>query len=109
MPTVTLLDLPGLRARESAEPGFAAALVAVGEALNLDPNYIGAVMANESGFNPQAQNPHVDKNGESAIGLIQFMTAKAKLLGTTFQDAGVIRSVLRSALKITSSGSPGPN
>ncbi len=78
--TVALLDLPGLRTRESAEPGFAAALSAVADSLGLDPSYIGAVMSNESGFHPDAVNK--DTN---ATGLIQFMPDTAKLLGTTVQ------------------------
>lgn len=75
---ISLLDLPGLSARESAEPGFALALKGVADSLGLDPNYIGAVMSLESGFNPQA----VNKNG-GATGLIQFMPDTATALGTS--------------------------
>ena len=78
MPTLSYLDLPGLSARESAEPGFVLALSGVGERLGLDPNYLAAVMSLESGFKPDAVNP---KGG--ATGLIQFMPATATLLGTT--------------------------
>ncbi len=80
MPEVSLLDLPGLRARDSAEPGFAAALDGVGQSLGLNPSYIGAVMSLESGFRPDAVNP-----SGGASGLIQFMPATAKLLGTTVE------------------------
>ena len=76
--TVTFLDLPGLAAREKAEPGFATALAELGERLGLDPNYIGAVMSLESGFNPTAVNTQ-----GGATGLIQFMPDTAKSLGTT--------------------------
>lgn len=85
MPILSLLDLPGLSARESAEPGFALALSGVAARLGLDPNYLGAVMSLESGFDPQATNPNKDRNGESATGLIQFMPATAKLVGTTVE------------------------
>jgi len=78
MATLTYLDLPGLSAREALEPGFATALQAVADRLGLDPNYIGAVMSLESGFNPSARNA----NG-GAVGLIQFMPATATALGTS--------------------------
>lgn len=78
--TVALLDLPGLRTRESAEPGFAAALSAMAATLGLDASYIGAVMSLESGFHPDAVN-----SDGGASGLIQFMPDTAKLLGTTVQ------------------------
>ncbi len=74
----SFLNLPGLSARESAEPGFALALSAVAERLGLDPDYIGAVMSLESGYRPDAVNP---KGG--ATGLIQFMPATATGLGTS--------------------------
>lgn len=76
--TVTMLDLPGLASREKAEPGFATALTELGERLSLDPNYIGAVMSLESGFNPKAVNA-----SGGATGLIQFMPATATHLGTS--------------------------
>lgn len=76
--SVSLLDLPGLRARELAEPGFGYELAEVAQRLGLDPDYIGAVMANESGFKPEATNPH-----GFATGLIQFMPDTAVRLGTT--------------------------
>lgn len=78
METLDYLDLPGLAARERAEPGFATALAEVAQRLGLDPNYIGAVMSLESGFDPSATNPH-----GGATGLIQFMPDTATMLGTT--------------------------
>ncbi len=78
MPILSMLDLPGLSARESAEPGFVLALAQVADRLGLDPNYLGAVMSLESGFNPAAVNAH-----GGATGLIQFMPATAVLVGTT--------------------------
>ncbi len=73
-----LLDLPGLRAREAAEPGFSAALAALGSRLQLNPSFIGAVMSLESGIKPDAVNP-----SGGATGLIQFMPATATGLGTS--------------------------
>lgn len=48
--------------------------------LNIDPNYLMAAMAFETGetFSPSVKNP-----GSSATGLIQFMRATAAGLGTT--------------------------
>lgn len=93
MTLLSFLDLPGLSARESVEPGFALALSGVGTRLNLDPNYIAAVMSLESGFNPQARNPNLDRNGESATGLIQFMPATAKLVGTTVEALAAMTAI----------------
>lgn len=76
-PPVTLLDLPGLRARDAAEPGFARALDAMARSLGLDPNGIAAVMSLESGVNPGAVNKE-----SGATGLVQFMPATAVAFGT---------------------------
>ncbi len=48
------------------------------ERLGIDPNWLMLVMNSESGLNPQAENPTT-----KATGLIQFMNATAKQLGTT--------------------------
>lgn len=55
-------------------------VTAAGENLSIDPNYIMACMALETGrsFNPAIKNPK-----SSATGLIQFMDSTAKALGTT--------------------------
>lgn len=73
-----LLDLPGLREREAAEPGFSAALASVASRLDLNPSYIGAVMSLESGFKPEIVNA-----SGGATGLIQFMPKTAEGLGTS--------------------------
>lgn len=77
-PAVTLLDFPGLRARDAVEPGFARALDAMGRSLGLDPNGIAAVMSLESGFNPAAVNKSTD-----ATGLVQFIPSTAAAFGTS--------------------------
>lgn len=93
VPTVTLLDLPGLSARERAEPGFAYELAQTAERLGLDPNYLGAVMSLESGFDPSARNAQ-----SKSTGLIQFMPATAITLGTSV-DA-LLRMSARSQLPL---------
>jgi hypothetical protein len=56
-------------------------LESVAKRLNIDPNWILAVMYKESRLNPQA----VNKTG-GATGLIQFMPNTAKGLGTSTAD-----------------------
>ncbi len=69
-----LWNYPGLRelGRE-----FSTALCAMCERHGWDPNAILAVMSNESGLNPAA------RNSIGATGLIQFMPATAKGIGTS--------------------------
>lgn len=59
---------------------FKQKVIEVGNELSIDPNYIMACMALETGekFNTSTKNPH-----SSATGLIQFMSDTAKDLGTT--------------------------
>lgn len=77
---ITLLDLPGLRKRITAEPSFARAIVDLSSSMGLEPNNLLGVMSSESGIDPQAVNPQ-----GGATGLIQFMPATAKALGTTVE------------------------
>lgn len=73
-----MTQILALRGIEKTSNAFRAELVRVADRLGLDPSFLGAVMANESGFNPQATNPQV-----GATGLIQFMPGTAEILGTT--------------------------
>jgi hypothetical protein len=59
---------------------FKQKVIEVGNELSIDPNYIMACMALETGekFNTSTKKPH-----SSATGLIQFMSDTAKDLGTT--------------------------
>lgn len=66
------------RGIERTTPAFRRELANVAARLKTDPNFLGAVMSRESGFRPEVVNP----NG-GATGLIQFMPATAKRLGTT--------------------------
>lgn len=63
------------------DPDFKKKLEKIAAALGTTPNAMLAVMKQESGVNPAAQN----KNG-GASGLIQFMPATARMLGTTTDD-----------------------
>ena len=58
-------------------------VVKMGEVLLVDPSYLMACMAFETGrsFDPAVQNAA----GSGAVGLIQFMPATAQALGTTTQ------------------------
>jgi len=77
---ISLLDVPGLRRLLTSEPPFARALIDMAQKLGLNPNYILGVMSNESGLRPSIVNPQ-----GGATGLIQFMPATAKGLGTTVE------------------------
>ncbi|WP_435300828.1 hypothetical protein [Escherichia coli] len=59
---------------------FKQKVIEVGDELSIDPNYIMACIALETGekFNTSIKNPH-----SSATGLIQFMSDTAEDLGTT--------------------------
>jgi hypothetical protein len=63
---------------ESTTPAFRAELAALADRLDVNPDYLAAVMSRESGFNPAATNPQ-----SKATGLIQFMPRTAHALGTT--------------------------
>ena len=63
------------------DPDFKEKLEKIAKALGTTPNAMLAVMKQESGVNPAAQN----KSG-GASGLIQFMPDTARMLGTTTDD-----------------------
>lgn len=75
---ITFLDIPGLRKLLTVEPSFGSAMKSLAAGLGLDADAILGVMSLESGLNPQATNPT-----SKATGLIQWMPATAKALGTT--------------------------
>jgi len=62
------------------DPAFLAKLNRICEQLGVNPDHMLIVMRAESGINPQAVN-----NNGGATGLIQFMPATARSLGTTTQ------------------------
>ena len=75
-----MLDIAGLRQHTS--DGFRSALAEMGMSLGLNPSYIAAPMAVETGhtFSPSIQNPFT-----GATGLIQFMPPTATAMGTSVE------------------------
>jgi peptidoglycan hydrolase-like protein with peptidoglycan-binding domain len=73
-----LIDVPGT---ENTSQEFKDKVVQIAERLGTNPNFLMAVMSFESGgtFSPSVPN----KAGSGAVGLIQFMPATAKGLGTS--------------------------
>lgn len=80
----SLPDVPGLRERLAAEPGFGRAFLAMTDAMGWgqeQADYLAASIGGiESRFSPQAQNPTT-----RATGLIQFMPKTAASLGTSVE------------------------
>lgn len=74
----SMLGIPGL---EKMSPMFRAELWRLAQRLGLDPALIAAVMKHESGFDPAATNKLA-----GATGLIQFMPATARAMGTSTDD-----------------------
>ena len=76
--TFKLVAVPGV---ENTSQAFKDKVVQIAERLGTNPNFLMAVMSFESGgtFSPAVPN----KAGSGAVGLIQFMPATAKGLGTT--------------------------
>jgi hypothetical protein len=70
------------------DPDFKKKLEKIAGALGTTPNAMLAVMKQESGVNPAAVN---DKS--RATGLIQFMPATARMLGTTTDELGKMDGV----------------
>ncbi|MEN0106516.1 MAG: transglycosylase SLT domain-containing protein [Pseudomonas sp.] len=66
-------------------------LVDVATTLKVEPNYLMACMAFESGetFSPSIKNAA----GSGAVGLIQFMPSTAQALGTTCQQLAAMSAV----------------
>jgi hypothetical protein len=74
---MAVFNFPGLAKRSRS---FVNDLQDVAAELQLDPNWLLTVMQLESGIDPKAHNPNGD-----ATGLIQFMPATARRLGTTVE------------------------
>ena len=75
---VALLAVPGL---QKVSEAFKQKVIQIASDLKVNPNFLLAVMSFESGetFSPSIKNAA----GSGAVGLIQFMPATAKTLGTT--------------------------
>lgn len=78
---MTANELPFLNKVKENKEAFANKVIEIANELNINPKWLMIVMNNESGLNPKAKNPL-----SSATGLIQFMEATAKSLGTTTKD-----------------------
>ncbi|MBN9560086.1 MAG: transglycosylase SLT domain-containing protein [Alphaproteobacteria bacterium] len=78
----------------SVEPGFKQAVLQMCERLTVDPNFLMACMAFETGqsFRPDKVNPV-----SGATGLIQFMPSTANALGTTTADLAGMTAVQQIA------------
>ncbi|MDQ3803975.1 MAG: penicillin-insensitive murein endopeptidase [Acidobacteriota bacterium] len=75
---VVLVNVPGI---ERVSQDFKDKVMQIADGLGVNPNFLMAVMSFESGatFSPSVRNAA----GSGAVGLIQFMPATAKTLGTT--------------------------
>ncbi len=68
---------------KSNTAAFIAKVKDISKKLDIDPNWLMAVMYFESGINPAIQNTTYPMQGGHATGLIQFSPNTAKGLGTT--------------------------
>jgi len=71
---------------KSNKPEFIQKVKDVSKDLGIQPNWLMAVMKNESGINAQAQNTKFPFSNGYATGLIQFTPDTAIHLGTTVDD-----------------------
>lgn len=83
----SLANVPGLK---RTSPWFRWALVQIGKALTVNPDFLATVISAESGFDPHAVNLQCLKQGKPpsacATGLIQFMPRTAERLGTSTDE-----------------------
>lgn len=77
------MNLVFLNSVTSNREAFADKVIEISQKLDIDPNWLMAVMWSESGLNPQARNTKYPVNGGYATGLIQFIPSTAQHLGTT--------------------------
>jgi hypothetical protein len=79
-PTIRSIDNGNLVWGAKVDQEFRVKVREIGARLNIDPNWLMAVMGFETGytFDPSIRNP-----GSSATGLIQFIESTARGLGTT--------------------------
>jgi peptidoglycan hydrolase-like protein with peptidoglycan-binding domain len=76
--TIVLVDVPGI---ERVSQEFKEKVMQIAANLRVNPNFLMAIMSFETGgtFSPSVENAA----GSGAVGLIQFMPATARGLGTT--------------------------
>lgn len=77
----TILKVKGI---ENTTPAFKQKLIQICEELNINPDWVAAVMSVESAgtFSPSIKSSY----GNSAVGLIQFTSFTAKQIGTTREE-----------------------
>jgi len=85
-------SISAIKGLEKKSPEFIKELINVGNRLGVNPAYLAAVMASESGFDPSIKNP-IKMKGGHPTGLIQFVPLTAKQLGTTVQDLGEMSDI----------------
>lgn len=76
-------------------PDFRAEAVAVSDRLGIDPSWLMACMAFETGETFSASVPNAA--GSGAVGLIQFMPQTAAALGTTTKDLAAMTATQQLA------------
>src|ERR1051325_8702175 len=83
-----LINVPGI---ENTNDAFRQKVIQIAANLQIDPNFLMAIMSFESGasFSPSKQNAA----GSGAVGLIQFMPKTAKNLGTSTQELAGMTAV----------------
>ncbi len=79
MPSIADISL----LRKNTNNAFRFELVGVAERLGIDVDWLATVIRMESGFRPDARPRRAGKLLSSAIGLMQWLDARAKLDGTT--------------------------
>jgi peptidoglycan hydrolase-like protein with peptidoglycan-binding domain len=84
----SLVNVPGI---ENTTDEFRQKVIQIATNLEIDPNFLMAIMSFESGasFSPAKKNAA----GSGAIGLIQFMPSTAKALGTTTAQLAAMTAV----------------
>ncbi len=84
----SLINVPGI---EKTSDAFRQKVIQIAANLDIDPNFLMAIMSFESGasFSPSMKNAA----GSGAVGLIQFMPSTAKGLGTTTADLAAMTAV----------------
>lgn len=70
------------------QTAFLNKVVYICQKLEVDPNWLMAIMNFESGLNPQKENPK-----SKAVGLIQFMPDTAILLGTSVEKLKAMSNI----------------
>ncbi|HST51854.1 MAG TPA: peptidoglycan-binding protein [Pyrinomonadaceae bacterium] len=83
-----LINVPGI---ENTSDEFRQKVIQIASNLQIDPNFLMAIMSFESGasFSPSKKNAA----GSGAVGLIQFMPKTAKALGTSTQELAAMTAV----------------